>query len=214
MELENIDTNNIPSNQEDNEDFCFNKEETESNRKQTINYLNSIVEDAHAYIDDTPREPKFIITDWARKGVGQSYYLQALTEDAHVLKFDESDSQESLEAKIAEAKAQEKKVVVIGSGVGRMSIMEKILGSGLACQVFVDDLKSADFEEEYKVPMTVPKWKENEPISIRNTHPADDFSNRIAFDDGVSTQKKNRSGGNNRKLKKRKKAKNGRNKRK
>lgn len=150
------------------------------------------------------------------KGVGHSHYFKGLIEDSFVVDM----GKESVESAIALIKSKDvsKKIVVIGCGdighttriptIQTTNTIEKIKQLIKSEEVnnvtfLIEDIDKS-FREERK------KTFQSEPIVLKNyREPYDDY--QVGLSERIG-KKKTRKGINNRKIKKRKKAKNGRNK--
>lgn len=146
-------------------------------------------------INSTPRERMLILNE--SKGVGVSHSMEHFTKDAFVIDTDNHDLNSFIH--ILEESKQQHKVVIIGSGaVTNRDMLLALSKSGIKATVIVEDIDNV---------LNKRKSLKEELLSS----PVKDIKLLKSFDDDIKKDMP-KSGGNKRKVKKRKKARNGRSK--
>jgi hypothetical protein len=146
-------------------------------------------------INDTPRERMLILNESI--GVGTSHSIEHLTKDAFIIDTDKHNLNSLID--VLSTSKNEPNVIVIGSSIFQdKEILRAISASGIKATVIVEDIDNV-FNKR--------KSLKEELLSS----PVKDIKLLKSFDDDIKKDMP-KSGGNNRKVNKRKKARNGRSK--
>lgn len=153
------------------------------------------IEVGKTLINDTPRERMLILNESI--GVGTSHSIEHLTKDAFIIDTDKHNLNSLID--VLSTSKNEPNVIVIGSSIFQdKEILRAISASGIKATVIVEDIDNV-FNKR--------KSLKEELLSS----PVKDIKLLKSFDDDIKKDMP-KSGGNNRKVKKRKKARNGRSK--
>ncbi len=180
--------------------------------------LESVIENNSMTLNVSKKEePTLVATN--RTGVGKSYWKENLMKNSFVIDTTQ-ETEESFIEKLKEAKNQKEKVLVVGGAfLGCTPMITSFLQSGLHATVIVDDiqdigrgivtpkLNDIDFlKHNFKRDIDLTLTAANIPEPIKPD------SKKYDYCHGKQPELSFKSGGNNRKIKKRKKAKNGKSK--
>lgn len=173
-------------------------------------------------IEEMKKEDVLIIDEPKMKtvtrGIGVSYYMENLLKDSFVIDINK-ESSESFESRLTEGKNQDRGILIIGSSLSDTKILEHLMKSNIkATLVFEDIDKQVNSRkiEERGIEITSLNTSggiKKRPLSLsKELSDIEPLKPPPSYQKGEVNDRPYRSGGNNRKIKKRKKAKNGRRK--
>lgn len=164
------------------------------------------------------KEPQLILNE-SREGVGRSYWKENLLENSFIIDTTK-ETEESFVEKLKEAKGQKEKIILL-AGVDFITcppMITHFMQSGLKATVIVEDIH--DIQRGIKTPkmedieflLNNKRREESLKLTEYKPEPIKPDSKKYDYCHGKQPELSFKSGGNNRKTKKRKKAKNGRSK--
>lgn len=161
-------------------------------------------------------EPK---TKTVTRGIGVSHYMGNLLKDSFVIDINK-ESSESFESRLTEGKSQDRGIVIIGSSLSDTKILEHLMKLNIKATLVIEDIdKQVNSRKIEDRGIEITSLNTSGRIKKRPLNLSKELSNIEPLKPAPSYQRGEvnenrpyRSGGNNRKIKKRKKAKNGRRK--
>lgn len=184
--------------------------------------LESVIENNSMTISISKQEEPMLLSN-NRTGVGRSYWKERLLENSFVIDT-EKETEESFVEKLKEAKGKKENIILLASAnfISCSPMITHFMQSGLKATVVVEDihdigrgiatpkLNDIDFiNRNFKRYIDLKLTETNIPELLK-TNKTDDKT--YDYCKGKQPELKFKSGGNNRKIKNRKKAKNGRGK--
>lgn len=181
--------------------------------------LESVIENNSMTLSISKQEETILVTN-TRKGVGKSYWKENLLENSFVIDTTQ-ETEESFVEKLKEAKGKKENIVLLASAnfITCSPMITQFMQSGLKATVIVEDIH--DIQRGIVPPklndidFVNGKFKREINLKLTETHipePLKYNSEKYDYCHGKQPELSFKSGGNNRKTKKRKKAKNGRGK--